>query len=125
MSDLHIYVGPVIDDAIVNVVRDSGAQIVNDPADATGIVWLGHKPQDLIDVLHDGIKWVQLKAAGVDTWLNAGVLTPDIAWSSARGAYAGPVAEHALTLILAGARRLHESIGQRTWGAPGARFGRV
>jgi phosphoglycerate dehydrogenase-like enzyme len=40
-------------------------------------------------------------------------------WTCAKGAYAQPVAEHALTLALAGLRQLPTRIAARSWGAQG------
>jgi D-3-phosphoglycerate dehydrogenase len=42
-------------------------------------------------------------------------------WTSAAGAYGVPVAEHALALMLAGARRLADCARVQTWTAPPAR----
>ena len=52
--------------------------------------------------------------AGVERVAAAGSLTP--AWTSAKGAYAEPVAEHALMLALAGLRLLRKRIMARSWG---------
>src|SRR5690606_31886080 len=80
---------------------------------------------DLERALHPGIRWVQVKSAGVDHLLRAGVVDGTRTWTSARGAYAMEVAEHGLTLMLAASRRLHEIIPERRWGEPGSRFGTV
>ena len=40
-------------------------------------------------------------------------------WTCAKGAYAQPVAEHALTLALAGLRQLPTRIAARSWGSQG------
>ncbi|HBW20799.1 MAG TPA: hydroxyacid dehydrogenase, partial [Actinobacteria bacterium] len=49
-------------------------------------------------------RWVQLPFAGVERVAGAGLLDPAREWTSAKGAYAEPVAEHALMLALAGLR---------------------
>ncbi len=125
MSQHRIYVGPVADPAIVTEIQKHPVSLVEHPSDADWIVWLAPNPADLAAILHEDVQWVQLKVAGIDAWVASGVMRPDIVWSSARGAYARPVAEHALALLLASARRLHDSIGTGTWGEPGSRFGRV
>jgi phosphoglycerate dehydrogenase-like enzyme len=61
-----------------------------------------------------GVRWVQLPAAGVERWVDQMVDGP--VYTSAAGAFAFPVAEHALALILAGARRLPECARAREWG---------
>jgi phosphoglycerate dehydrogenase-like enzyme len=59
---------------------------------------------------------VQLPQAGVETVVEAGVIDRHRQWTSAKGAYAEPVAEHALALLLAGLRRLPERARARSWG---------
>jgi phosphoglycerate dehydrogenase-like enzyme len=48
------------------------------------------------------------------------VFDPSRTWTSAKGAYAEPTAEHALALALAGLRRLPERARTRSWGRPAA-----
>jgi phosphoglycerate dehydrogenase-like enzyme len=50
----------------------------------------------------------------------AGVLDRRRRWTSAKGAYAEPVAEHALALLLAGLRDLPERARAHSWGQPAA-----
>ena len=72
------------------------------------------------------ISWVQLPQAGVEQAFQAGVVDPQRQWTSAKGAFAEPVAEHALALILAGLRQLKIRAQARTWGEPAGEslFGR-
>ena len=56
--------------------------------------------------------------AGVEDVFAAGVITHDQQWTSAKGAYAEPVAEHALLLMLAGLRQLPTRARARSWGKP-------
>jgi phosphoglycerate dehydrogenase-like enzyme len=49
---------------------------------------------------------------------SAGVLDAERTWTCAKGAYAEPVAEHALTLALAGLRSLRRRILATSWGSP-------
>ncbi|HEY2691018.1 MAG TPA: NAD(P)-dependent oxidoreductase, partial [Streptosporangiaceae bacterium] len=63
-------------------------------------------------------RWVQLPFAGVEKVASAGILDPGRTWTSAKGAYAEPVAEHALMLALAGLRLLRRRIMARSWGEP-------
>jgi phosphoglycerate dehydrogenase-like enzyme len=51
--------------------------------------------------------------------LAAGVVDRERQWTSAKGAYAEPVAEHALALLLAGLRLLPERARAQSWGEPG------
>ena len=65
-----------------------------------------------------GLRWVQLPFAGVENAVAAGVIDPGRTWTSAKGLYAQPVAEHALMLALAGLRVLPERIRAHSWGTP-------
>jgi phosphoglycerate dehydrogenase-like enzyme len=62
------------------------------------------------------IRWVQLPSAGIESYANALAAHPDKVWTSAKGAYAKPVAEHALALTLALYRHLPERVVARSWG---------
>jgi len=65
------------------------------------------------------ISWVQLPQAGIERAVDAGVIDHERRWTSAKGAYAEPVAEHALALLLAGLRQLTVRARARSWGEPG------
>ena len=69
-----------------------------------------------------GVRWVQLGAAGIEMWLDAGLMQPNVVWTAAKGVYAQPIGEHILALILAAARRLPERARSRTWGTAGGRL---
>lgn len=114
---LRIHVGPKAPDLLVEAVRGAGATIV--PAEeADALVWFGGSAEQLAAYLHPGIRWVQLPSAGVESYLAAGVLTGDRLFTSAAGCYAQSVAEHALAMMLAAARRLPELARARTWTRP-------
>ncbi|WP_402371924.1 NAD(P)-dependent oxidoreductase [Isoptericola rhizosphaerae] len=100
-------------------VRDAGAQLVPVGHETDGLLWFGPLGADgLAEVLAaaPSARWVQLPSAGVDAYLDAGLIDDDTVWTSAKGAYAEPVAEHALALTLAALRRLPERARARTWG---------
>lgn len=82
---------------------------------ADGVVWSGTDPAELLAVLNDGIRWVQLPNAGVESWVAAGVLAPGRIVTSARGVYGHQVAEHALGLVLACRRRLAGAARTTSW----------
>ena len=65
------------------------------------------------------MRWVQLPWAGVENWLDK--LDDRRVWTSATLAFGKPVAEHALVLMLAGARRLADCARSRTWTQPPVR----
>jgi phosphoglycerate dehydrogenase-like enzyme len=110
-----VHVAPEPDGAIEEAITAAGGQIGPlDEADA--LVWLDSNPDSLPDTLPDRIRWVQLPNAGVESWL--GRIDGARVWTSAAGAYGVPVAEHALALMLAGARRLADCARQESWTRP-------
>jgi phosphoglycerate dehydrogenase-like enzyme len=101
----------------------AGGGVVVDAHEAEGLVWTangfgpGQAPADLAAVLeaNPAIRWVQLPWAGVEPYAAAGVFDHDHVWTSGKGVYARPVAEHALALALAGLRHLKPYSEARTW----------
>ena len=61
---------------------------------------------------------MQLPWAGVEPYVGVIRAHADRIWTCAKGVYAEPVAELALTLLLAGLRRLDEYGRATTWGRP-------
>ena len=116
-----VAVGPVRRDFAEKAIRDGGGEPADVDARADALVWLD--PAD-IDGLRAALatassaRWVQLPYAGVERLAAAGMFDPSRAWTSAKGAYAEPVAEHALMLALAGLRLLRQRITARSWGEP-------
>jgi phosphoglycerate dehydrogenase-like enzyme len=105
-----------------DAVRAGGGRIV-EPAEAEALVWTatgfetGYRPEDLVSLLaeHPGIRWVQLPWAGVEPYAAARVFDQAHVWTSGKGVYARPVAEHALALILAGLHHLKAYSEARRW----------
>jgi phosphoglycerate dehydrogenase-like enzyme len=107
-----IHIGPEPNELLEQAVRDGGGE----PAgleDAEAVVWWGGA--DKLPELPSSVQWVQLPAAGVENWMEKVRAQPDITWTSAAGAYATDVAEHALALLLAGVRGLGRYARARTW----------
>jgi phosphoglycerate dehydrogenase-like enzyme len=95
----------------------AGANLVALDDTVAALIWTDYsKPQALAEILatNQQIEWVQLPFAGVDAF--AEVLQHDVKFTSAKGAYRQPVAEHALALMLALARKLPERSAAKTWG---------
>jgi len=117
----RVAVGPDPRNSAYQAVRDGGGEPVDVDARADALVWL-----DSYDI--DGLRgalataararWIQLPFAGVDRVLAAGLLELNRTWTSGKGAYSEPVAEHALALALAGLRALPQRITPRSWGEP-------
>ncbi|OLT54496.1 NAD(P)-dependent oxidoreductase [Cellulosimicrobium sp. CUA-896] len=115
----RVSVAPAVPDWAAGEIAGCGAEVVPPGPATEGLVWLGfHDPAGLREALARAprTRWVQLPSAGVDDYAEAGVLDPAITWTSAKGAYARPVAEHALALTLALLRRLHERARATSWG---------
>ena len=113
--------GPGSADAVREAVERGGGNTTHTPEEAEAIVWLGGA-SELGGLLHENVRWVQLHSAGVESWVDSGAIDERRVFTSAAGAYAETVAEHALALMLAGARRLHENARATEWEK---RFGRL
>ncbi|WP_290800981.1 D-isomer specific 2-hydroxyacid dehydrogenase family protein [Herbiconiux sp.] len=102
-------------------VTDAGGTVAPLDDDTRGVIWLDNDgASDLAEVLrtHPDISWVQLPWAGVEGFADVvrGHARPGLIVTSAKGAYAQPVAEHILTLTLALLRELPTRIRARSWG---------
>ncbi len=121
MNQPRVAVGPFPSSFATDAVRDGGGEVVElgdrpdslvwlDPGDVAGLTtWLAEVPD---------ARWVQLPFAGVERVAEAGLLDDKRIWTCAKGAYAEPVAEHALALTLAGLRQLPTRVVARSWGIP-------
>src|SRR5690349_388095 len=99
-------------DAEYAAAVEAGGGVVGELGEADGLVWADEHGVELPE-LPARVRWVQLPAAGVERWLGGMVDGP--VYTSAAGAFALPVAEHALALMLAGARRLAECARAEEW----------
>jgi phosphoglycerate dehydrogenase-like enzyme len=121
VSAPRIAVGPGPAPWAAEAIRRGGGEVVALDEDPVGLVWTDGGAMDALhSVLADRpeISWVQLPQAGVERAFQAGVVEPQRRWTSAKGAFAEPVAEHALALILAGLRQLKVRAQARAWGKP-------
>jgi phosphoglycerate dehydrogenase-like enzyme len=121
MTPPRVAVGPFPSEFATDAVREGGGEVVDladrpdslvwlDPGDVDGLTaWLAEVPD---------ARWVQLPFAGVERVAAAGLLDDARIWTCAKGAYAEPVAEHALALALAGLRHLPARVEARSWGIP-------
>lgn len=106
------------------VTETGGAVVGTDEAphgdgDATALVILHPLPvEDVRAALEANpqISWVQFPFAGIEAYIPLVRSRPEITWTSAKGTYAPPVAEHALTLTLALLRHLPERVTASSWG---------
>lgn len=102
-----------------DAVAAGGGEVVPLSERTRGVIWLDEKDAGGIEAVldrHPDISWVQLPWAGVDAF--AQVLarrTERPLWTSAKGAYSEPVAEHALMLTMALLRHLPDKTRSSTW----------
>jgi phosphoglycerate dehydrogenase-like enzyme len=120
---ISVAVGPTQASWAVDAIQRGGGNPVRLDQQPFGLVWTETGAvEELRDVLraHPEISWVQLPMAGIERVAEAGLLDRRRQWTSAKGAYAEPVAEHALALLLAGLRYLPERARAHSWGKPAA-----
>jgi phosphoglycerate dehydrogenase-like enzyme len=119
VSGPRVAVKPFAAPFATEAVAAGGGTVVDEAGDADGLVWLDpFKAEELGETLRSApsIRWVQLPSAGIERVADAGLLDHDRVWTCAKGAFAEPVAEHALALSLAGLRLLPERARARSWG---------
>jgi phosphoglycerate dehydrogenase-like enzyme len=106
-----------------SAIVDGGGVFSTIGPDATGLVWTDSQDVESLEAILEKfqqIEWIQLPFAGVDNFKS--VFDSCLAggrrvrFTSAKGAYREPVAEHALMLALALARVLPERIFANSWG---------
>ncbi|MCY7324934.1 MAG: D-isomer specific 2-hydroxyacid dehydrogenase family protein [Microbacteriaceae bacterium] len=108
-------------EAFANAVVAGGGELVELSESTRGLVWLSlDQPELLVASLerYPQIEWIQLPWAGVDGFATvlasfAGRALP--LWTSAKGAYSQPVAEHALALTLALLRVVPTRVRATSW----------
>jgi phosphoglycerate dehydrogenase-like enzyme len=108
----------MLDDAAHVVWYDPAAPIAAEHQDAEVVVAWGNPLARLREIAAmPRLRWVASLAAGTEPLLAAG-FPAHVVLTSGRGLHRLPVAEHALALVLAAARRLHElrdAQRERSW----------
>ena len=97
---------PAMHEAFVAAVREAGAT-VGPIAEADALIWADPQQASAFPELirtASRVRWIQLPYAGIEPF--ADYLDARFVWTCGKGVYAPPVAEHALTLALAGLRGL-------------------
>ncbi|HET7482158.1 MAG TPA: D-isomer specific 2-hydroxyacid dehydrogenase family protein [Actinomycetota bacterium] len=120
MSAPRIAIAPVSEPGLEDAVA-SGGGVIAEAEEADGLVWVSPRdPEGLKDVLgRSPATWVQLPFAGIESFVRAGAIDPARTWTCTKGAYGPACAEHALALMLAGARRLANHARAKKWEEPG------
>lgn len=107
-------VRPFLVDAVL-----AGGGVLASAADAEGLVWTRPDGAAALRALlgaHANLRWVQLPWAGIEPFLE--VIDRTHLWTGGQGVYAEPVAEHALTLALAGLRDIKRRAQASAWQRP-------
>ena len=115
-----IAIMPGAGEIFTTAVTDAGGVIADLDENTRGLIWLSYsRAHELADILaaNPQVSWVQLPWAGVDAFAEtiASNARPDRVFTSAKGAYAQPVAEHAFAMILASLRIFPRRVRAQTW----------
>jgi phosphoglycerate dehydrogenase-like enzyme len=102
--------------AILDAVRAAGGR-VTEAGNADAIVWTDPYDADGLRALLDNspARWVQLPFAGVERFIEAGVIDSQRIWTCAKNIYGPATAELALALIAAAARQIPRHARIRRW----------
>lgn len=105
----------------VAAVEEAGGTVESLSENTRGVLWLSQaRADEFRSVLEDfpNVEWIQLPWAGVDAFADVIAQHPGErrVWTSAKGAYAEPVAEHALAMTLALLRDFPARVRARSWG---------
>ena len=116
-----IAVLPEPEPLFVDAVESAGGEVAPLSAATRGLIWLDPKGAERFGAVlaeNPQLSWIQLPYAGVDAFASilASSARPSLTVTSAKGAFAQPVAEHALMLSLALLRRLPLRMSARSWG---------
>lgn len=117
MANNLIAIEPKSFDAYERAVEASGGVISQLSEEVKALIWTDYSaPELLARTLEENpqIEWVQLPFAGVDAF--AEILSASVRFTSAKGSYKEPVAEHALALSLALARKIPVRVKATSWG---------
>lgn len=120
MTDI-IAIIPLEDDnreAFVEIAKAAGAKPAAEGDSPTAVCMLPFSKVEVLEeqlAKNDTIEWVQLPLAGVDKYLDIIRDRTDITFTSAKGAYSKPVAQHGLALTLALMNDLHRRARASEW----------
>jgi phosphoglycerate dehydrogenase-like enzyme len=112
-----VAIEPKSDPAYEQAVVSAGGEVATLSDQVSALIWTDYSaPEKLAQVLEHNpqIEWVQLPFAGVDAF--AEILSAAVRFTSAKGSYKEPVAEHALALSLALGRKIPVRVKATSWG---------
>lgn len=114
---MRVAILPSSRDEFDTAVISGGGQLQALGKDVEALIWTDYSRPGLLRETLDKnpqLKWVQLPFAGVDAF--ADVIARSPMFTSAKGAYSEPVAEHVLALCLALGRAIPERVLAKSWG---------
>ncbi len=115
----RIAIAPELSPAWIADAVIAGGAVVTPASEATAAVWTAARDAEGLRVFleaNDHLDWIQVPFAGVERFLP--VIDDRRVWTCGKGVYAEPVAEHALSLALAGLRNIAEYARAKTWTGP-------
>jgi phosphoglycerate dehydrogenase-like enzyme len=117
---VRVAVAPADRDDLASDIEAAGGTVVA-PDEADAVVWVDPSEPEALSALlaQSPARWIQLPFAGIEGFFAAGVVDPARTWTCAKGIYGHSTAEHALTLVLAGARRLDVYARAVAWSQAG------
>lgn len=116
-----IAIAPFSNELFAAAVADAGGELAELSDSTRGLIWMSEKQADDLELIlreHPSVGWVQLPWAGVDGFSDLFQrLDPNTApvFTSAKGSYSEPVAEHALMLALTLAREIPRKARENGW----------
>jgi phosphoglycerate dehydrogenase-like enzyme len=112
-----IAIAPETTSIYEEAVRQAGGVVAQLDDQTRGLIWLNLDGPALAETLdrYPGVGWVQLPLAGIERVADVVAAHPHVTWTSAKGAFAEPVAEHAVMLTLAVLRGLPEKARSTSW----------
>ncbi len=107
----------------VDAVEAAGGRVVPMSPEVGAVIWTDYARPDALEELLEAnpqLEWVQLPFAGVDAFAKVLKHPPLYAnggrFTSAKGSYREPVAEHALMLCMALGRAIPDRVRATSWG---------
>ena len=117
MANNLVAIEPKSFEAYEVAVVAAGGELAPLSPSVRALIWTDYSAADLLATTiseNPQLEWVQLPFAGVDAF--AKILDAPVRFTSAKGSYKEPVAEHALALALALGRLLPVRIKASSWG---------
>lgn len=117
MANNLIAIEPKSFEAYEEAVSASGGKVAPLSGEVRALIWTDYSAPELLSktlLEHPQIEWVQLPFAGVDAF--AEILSAPVRFTSAKGSYKEPVAEHVLALSLALGRKIPVRVKATSWG---------